>query len=144
MQAFLNREHEIVSVFYNAQQSGFSIFQNTTMKSVQKEVNFPENCFFFVCVCSKVLCLYLFQFGQSQRVVVFDFELHEAHVGGMSELRDDAQRREQSGSRKHRDKNKTLQARVSRCITKEANAKRLGRADLNRVWTLTMVFASAM
>lgn len=35
--------------------------------------------------------------------MVFDFELHKAHVGRMGELRDDAERWEQSGWEKHRD-----------------------------------------
>lgn len=50
---------------------------------------------------------YLLQFGQSQRVVVFDFKLHEAHVGWVGELSDDTQSWEQSGEKKrqtHRDK----------------------------------------
>lgn len=42
---------------------------------------------------------YLFKFGQSQRVVVFDFELHKPHIGWVGELCDDTQSREQSGGR---------------------------------------------
>lgn len=42
-------------------------------------------------------CRYLFQFGQSQGVVVLDFKLHEAHVCRMRELRDDAESWEQPG-----------------------------------------------
>lgn len=49
----------------------------------------------------KVWSLYLFQFGQSQRVVIFDFELHEAHVGWVCELSDDTKSREQSGDKEH-------------------------------------------
>lgn len=39
--------------------------------------------------------------------MVFDFKLHEAHVGWVGELSDDTQSREQSGEKKrqtHRDK----------------------------------------
>lgn len=43
---------------------------------------------------------YLFQFGQSQRVVVFDFELHKAHVCWVCELRDDTKSWEQSAGNK--------------------------------------------
>ncbi len=41
------------------------------------------------------LTAHLFQFGQSQRVVVFDFELHKAHVCWVGELSDDAETGEQ-------------------------------------------------
>ena len=44
----------------------------------------------------KVWSFYLFQFGQGQRVMVFDFELHKAHVCRVGELCDDAQSWEQS------------------------------------------------
>lgn len=47
----------------------------------------------------KLRCRYLFQFGQSQGVVVLDFELHEAHVCRMRELRDDTESREQPGGK---------------------------------------------
>lgn len=52
----------------------------------------------------KVWSFYLFQLGQGQRVVVFDFELHKAHVGWVGELRDDTKSWEQSGEKKHTDK----------------------------------------
>lgn len=43
---------------------------------------------------------YIFQLGQSQRIVVFHFELHKAHVGWMCELRDDAKSWKKSGKKK--------------------------------------------
>lgn len=47
---------------------------------------------------------YLLQLGQSQRVVVFDFELHEAHVGWMGQLRDDTESGKQSAMMERRDR----------------------------------------
>lgn len=38
---------------------------------------------------------HLLQFGESERVAVLGSELHEPHVGGMRELRDDAETGEQ-------------------------------------------------
>lgn len=38
---------------------------------------------------------YLLQFGEGQRIVVLDFELHEAHVGRVGELCYDAESWEQ-------------------------------------------------
>lgn len=60
------------------------------------------------CRVWKYGAFYLFKFGQSQRVVVFDFELHKAHVGWVGELSDDAKRREQSGGKKHRDRERMM------------------------------------
>lgn len=83
---------------------------------------------------------YLFQFGQSQRIMVFDFELHKAHVGWVGELRDDTKSWEKSGTKKRRvmftEKNKPSLRWSVRWQRKVE--------DLKRVWTLTMVFASAM
>ena len=45
---------------------------------------------------------YLLQLGESQGVVVFDLELHEAHVGRVGELGDDAEGWEQSGEERGR------------------------------------------
>lgn len=40
--------------------------------------------------------------------MVFDFELHKAHVGRVGELRDDTKSWEQSGRKKHREREKIM------------------------------------
>ena len=57
---------------------------------------------------STIIQCYLLQLGESQGVVVFDFELHEAHVGWVGELSDDAEGWEQSGRTEKRDTIKFL------------------------------------
>lgn len=44
---------------------------------------------------------YLFQFRQSQRVVIFDSELHKTHVGRMCELCDDTKPWKQSAEQEY-------------------------------------------
>lgn len=41
--------------------------------------------------------------------MVFDFELHKAHVGRVGEFSDDAKSWEQSGEKKHDDREKTME-----------------------------------
>lgn len=50
----------------------------------------------------RVIKCYLFQFRQSQRVVIFDFELHKTHVGWVCELCDDTKTWKQSAEQKHK------------------------------------------
>lgn len=45
---------------------------------------------------------YLFQFRQSQRVVIFDFKLHETHVGRVCELCDDTKPWKQSAEQEYK------------------------------------------
>lgn len=46
--------------------------------------------------------LYLLQFRQSQRIVIFDSELHKTHVGRVCELRDDAKTWKQSAEQNYK------------------------------------------
>lgn len=59
-----------------------------------------------MCVCKysnvKVMDFYLFQFRQSQRVVIFDSELHKTHVGRMCELCDDTKPWKQSAKQEYK------------------------------------------
>lgn len=47
---------------------------------------------------------YLFQFRQSQRVVIFDSELHKTHVGRVCELCDDTKPWKQSAEQEYKQK----------------------------------------
>lgn len=82
---------------------------------------------------------YLFQFGQSQRVVVFDFELHKAHVGRVGELCYDTKSWEQSVRKKKRETEREnwLKKLLCECeIAEQVWAKQTWKGSGHWRWSL--------